>query len=782
MLPFLRRGALAASAAVLLLLSGCSDESPTEPYAERDDPLRAAPAVLVSSAWSGGAILVSPTGLDFSDVQVGTTSPTQAVSVTNVGAEPVVMSGAGGGAGVFGGSQDCQGLTLAPGASCSMFYAFTPGEAGVAIVTTSGTWNGEPFEIELRGHGVAPRFRITGTSLDFGYVPVGSAVQLPVSVTNISLEAVVVSMAGGAAGEFGGSQNCQGNTLAPGASCQVTYTFAPSEAGLVEGSTGGSVNGQPFALTMRGVGVAPSFRITATSFDFGEVEVGSSLQQNVVVTNTSTVAVTVAMAGGAAGAFGGSQNCQGNTLAPGASCQIIYTFSPGAIGEVTSTTSGTVNGQPFAFSFRGVGIASATSRTLQFRVARRALDFGNVQVGHSSQQSIDVVNAGSSAVVVSMAGGAAGDFGGSQNCQGNTLAPGASCQITYTFAPTAAGEVTGSTSGTINGEPFSLAFRGFGMPARFRVSPTSLDFGALQVGASLPQVVTVTNVGSDPAIISLAGGAAGEFGGSQNCQANTLAPGVSCEITYTFAPSASGVVTGSTGGSVNGQSFSFSMRGEGLAPRFRITPYRWDHGPVDVGATSQRAVSVTNVGRESVVISMAGGAAGPFGGSQNCQGSTMPVGGSCTITYTFAPSEPGLVTGSTGGSVNGQPFAFAMRGTGRGLVAPGFSFLGFSGPVVVRKQFKAPSAIPVHAAFGHGDGTPLTEQDAVSLAAACRVRVVFSGEPAAQHCASYDIAGGTFQVVLKLDKSLVPGTYLVTAELVDGAVVAAVGTRSIVVN
>jgi hypothetical protein len=47
----------------------------------------------------------------------------------------------------------------------------------------------------------------------------------------------------------------------------------------------------------------------------------------------------------------------------------------------------------------------------------------------------------------------------------------------------------------------------------------------------------------------------------------------------------------------------------------------------------------------------------------------------CHITYRFTPTVLGPVTGSTSGSINGQPFAFDFSGTGVGL-----RFLGFLSP------------------------------------------------------------------------------------------------------
>src|SRR5260370_8047467 len=103
-------------------------------------PTVTGPASTTSSGdWSGQSFnialqgigleqfLITPTSLDFGQVPVGTIAPSQAVTVTNMGTSPVVMSGAGGGvSSPFSGFQSCQGNTLNPPATCHMTYHFTP--------------------------------------------------------------------------------------------------------------------------------------------------------------------------------------------------------------------------------------------------------------------------------------------------------------------------------------------------------------------------------------------------------------------------------------------------------------------------------------------------------------------------------------------------------------------------------------------------------------------------------------------------------------------------------
>jgi hypothetical protein len=447
-------------------------------------PTEAGPATATSSGtWNGQPfaielhgtgvgpqLLITPTVLEFGEVQVGTTSPQQIVNITNAGAAPVVMSGAGGAPGVpFNAVQNCQGLTLAPGESCQMFFTFSPTGTGPSTATSSGTWNGQPFAIELGGTGIAQgaepteQFLITPTALEFGEVQVGTtSPQQIVNITNAGPAPVVMSAAGGAPGApFNAAQNCQGLTLAPGESCQMFFSFSPTETGPATGISSGTWNGQPFAIELQGTGVEPKLLITPTALQFGEVPVGTTSPQQIVnITNTGTAPVVMSGAGGAPGGpFNAVQNCQGQTLDPGESCQMLFIFSPTETGLATATSSGTWNGQPFSIELHGTGIGP------KFLITPIGLEFGEIQVGTTSpQQIVNITNTGTAPVVMSGAGGAPGSpFNAVQNCQGQTLDPGESCEMFFSFGPTDPGLATATSSGTWNGQPFSIALRGTGV-------------------------------------------------------------------------------------------------------------------------------------------------------------------------------------------------------------------------------------------------------------------------------------------------------------------------------
>ncbi len=416
-------------------------------------------------------LLISPLAFDFGDVGLGTTSANQSVTIRNVSSTPQTLDLAGGAAGLFGGFQNCQGRTLAPGEFCEVTYQFTPASLGAVSGFTNLEANGQAVSFSFSGAGVKP-FLITPLSFDFGSVPVGTTSPgQTVTITNVSDGPQTLDLAGGAAGVFGGFQNCQGRTLAPGESCQVTYEFTPAGAGATTDTTTLQVNGQTVNFDFAGTGGSgnDNFLISPRRFDFGNVAVGTaSVEQTVTITNISGSPQTLGLAGGAAGEFGGVQNCQGRTLAPGESCQVTYQFTPADLGPHTDTTNLEVNGQAVSFSFSGEGVRP-------FLISPLSFDFGEIALGTTSpEQSVTVMNVSDSPLALSLAGGAAGVFGGFQNCQGVTLAPSATCQITYAFTPTALGPVDETTSLEVNGQAARFAFRGIGVGAQSVPEPGTL--------------------------------------------------------------------------------------------------------------------------------------------------------------------------------------------------------------------------------------------------------------------------------------------------------------------
>ena len=131
---------------------------------------------------------------------------------------------------------------------------------------------------------------------------------------------------------------------------------------------------------------------------------------------------------------------------------------------------------------------------------------------------------------------ATGDFNiAGNNC--SLVAAGASCSITVFFKPTAVGARTGTLTVGSNGSTLVASLTGTGVPDLV-FSLTSLDFGSLDVGASLTKTFTVTN--SANGAVGVPGlGTTGDYSFTNSCGSTVPALGT-CLISVTFKPTAAG--------------------------------------------------------------------------------------------------------------------------------------------------------------------------------------------------------------------------------------------------
>lgn len=406
---------------------------------------------------------------------------------------------------------------------------------------------------------------------------------------------------------------------------------------------------------------APKLWVTPLILDFGPVGLGAnSATQTVTITNLGSATLAGFAGGGVFPPFAASQNCAGG-VAPGASCQYFFTFSPTAAGDFSATSNSSTNAGSFSIQLRGKGVGAG------LHVNPLALDFGSVLAGSTSAtQSVIIRNTGLSTLTDFAGGGVYPPFAATQNCAGG-VAPGASCQYFFAFSPTGAGLFSASSDSTTNAGPFSVALRGsgrlFGLASGQRVTPRSIDFGPVGVDyQSGPQVVTITNQDSFVSLTEFAGGGvAPPFYAQQNC-AGGVAPGGSCQFFYFFEPTASGTYSTTSDVSNSAGAFTIELYGTGAGAELHVTPLALDFGPVPLFTTSAvQKVTIRNTGLTTLTHFAGGGVYPPFSASQNCTGS-VPPGGSCQYFFTFTPTAEGKFSASSNTSTNAGSFVIQLYG------------------------------------------------------------------------------------------------------------------------
>ena len=106
-----------------------------------------------------------------------------------------------------------------------------------------------------------------------------------------------------------------------------------------------NASGSPQSVQLTGVGTY--IELNPTTENFGTQPVGTtSLPRNVVVTNKGDNAVSIrgiAITGTNATDFAETNTC-GTSLASGASCKVVVTFTPSAKGKRTANVAITDNG------------------------------------------------------------------------------------------------------------------------------------------------------------------------------------------------------------------------------------------------------------------------------------------------------------------------------------------------------------------------------------------------------------------------------------------------------
>lgn len=304
----------------------------------------------------------------------------------------------------------------------------------------------------------------------------------------------------------------------------------------------------------------------------------------------------------------------------------------------------------------------------------------------SASQRVTLTNNQSTALSitnVAIGGTNASDFAETNNCPGS-VAAGASCSISVTFTPAAAGSRTGSLTiaNTLSSSMLSVPLGGTGLgPAPIvSLSTNGLVFAIQAIGTtSAAQTVTVRNTGNASLSIqtvALAGANAGDFAitDSSTCTNGTsVAINGSCTIQLTFTPTGTGARSATVSLTDNAADSpeTISLSGNGPAPAgagVSLSPTTVTFPGQYVGTSglpqTVTATSTSNIAPLTVTSVTASPA--EFGFINNC---TNPVSqpNSCTIGVFFDPAAGGTRTGTLTITDNAPNSPQTVTITGSGL-------------------------------------------------------------------------------------------------------------------
>lgn len=681
-----------------------------------------------------GTIIADPDGLTFTMQADGTTSAVQYVYLANPGNSPVTVSSitftgtdatdfstTGGNCG-----SGAPPFTVAAGqTNCYESVQFTPVAAGSRTGTMNISSTAGTTTAALAGTGVAASLAVgvTPTAMNQGTIVVGqnSAADY-VYIRNTGTETVTFSanpaINGTNASDFTTANYCatSGYTLAAGATCSITVTFAPGAAGARSATLtfADNAGSQTVALSGTGESAKPTYTVSDYLISYNTQVEGttSPLNNYVYFYNNGATSVTLGNVA-LSGSFltpSGYNSCNGATIAASGNCYVYVEFAPTAsgyqTGSLTFNNSGgtALSGAPvvalagFAVapiysayvnptdltfdSLQVVGTTSSTSTTYLYNSGNLPLTLGTVTgtdfgvAGASAEFSISSTN------------------GGYDGCSGQTVQPGSDCQVNVTFTPNATGARTGTISFPVtyaNSSTTSITgnLSGTGVAEKDSVNlvPSNLTFIDQAVGTTTPYVSTtfLVNSGNQPlTVATLTNTNTAEFstassqGGYDSCSGATVAASGSCQVNVVFTPSTTGTRTGTLGFPVTFADHTTStptlpMTGTGVATAktIAIAPSSLQFSTeIQTDTTVALSANITSTGNQPVVIgtdSISTNSAEFKITYDSCTGRTLSANQGCTVSVAFTPSSSatGVQTGvlTIGDNATGGPHTIALSGT-----------------------------------------------------------------------------------------------------------------------
>jgi acid phosphatase type 7 len=211
-------------------------------------------------------VSVSPTSLSFGSDQLGVTTSSKKITISNTGGSPVSITSITI-SGDFSRTTTC-GSSLAVAAQCTISVKFTPTAIGsrTGQVTITDNATGSPQVVSLKGTGTS--VLLSPKSVSFPNTAVGSSNTQAVTLTNLattSLSISKISISGTNIADFTPASQC-GSTVAGGASCLINVTFTPLAAGTRSAALNIYDNGgsSPQSVALKGSGTTSSSLVSIT--------------------------------------------------------------------------------------------------------------------------------------------------------------------------------------------------------------------------------------------------------------------------------------------------------------------------------------------------------------------------------------------------------------------------------------------------------------------------------------------------------------------------------------
>ncbi|HTY57927.1 MAG TPA: choice-of-anchor D domain-containing protein [Bacteroidota bacterium] len=560
------------------------------------------------------------------NVQTGSTK-TDSVTVTNTGTGTLTISSVKSSNARF--TVGPASAALAGGASRKFGITFAPlatgAQSSFIIFTHNGTTS--PDTVVASGTGTAPAFSVNRKSVAYGTVVIGTPKPDSVVVTNTGTAPLVISSVTSSNARYTFSP--ASGTVQPGARSTFRITFTPTAAGVQNGNIVFLHNAPTVRDTVAVTGTGTGFSLNRRSVAFGNVQVGNTSRDSVVVTNAGTTTLTIS---------GVTSNNARFTVSPASASipaagnvKFYITFTPAN----TSSQTGSVvfvhgaPGSPDSVAVSGTGTLPG------FSLGRKSVPFGFVLVGGNKLDSVTVTDTGKAPLVISSVTSSNGTF--AVNPSNATIQPAQGRTFYITFTPSGTSPQSGNIVFTHNALSVhdTVAVTGTGGLPQFSVNRRTVPFGIVALGSSTQDSVSVTDTGTVALVITSVTSGNGMF--TVNPANATIQASQSKTFVVTFTPANTLPQTGNIVFNHNaaGLHDTVAVSGSGATPGFVLNRRSIPFGNVVIGNLRLDSVTVTDTGLVPLVISSVTSSNGRF--SVNPANATVQPHATKTFLVQFAP-------------------------------------------------------------------------------------------------------------------------------------------------
>jgi hypothetical protein len=371
-------------------------------------------------------------------------------------------------------------------------------------------------------------------------------------------------------------------SLARHATCSPFHAIASLIAVCAMIGTAGciGVTGKPVIATPTDP-ASPAISVTPSAVSFGNVDVGATASQSMLISNNGTADLTFSQVNTAGSEFSLADLSTSTTVHAGQNAMFTASFKPAAEGNSAGSISIVSNAveSPMTVNMTGVG-DPASQGTPIISVSPSPINFGKVVIGTADSQILTISNMGTAHLTVYSIKTSGAGFSASGPSIPFSLTAGQNSNFTVAFGPESKGNESGSISIASNSpnSPILVNLSGTGISAvrQLSASSTSLSFGNVGLGNPATQIVTLTDTGNANVSISTVSISGAEFKESGGANV-TLTPNQSTNISVTFNPNVTGNASGSISVASNAQNspLTITLSGTGVQSAAPSVALNW---------------------------------------------------------------------------------------------------------------------------------------------------------------------------------------------------------------